>query len=478
MKTLVTNQKYLLFITTLLIACSVRGISYGAGTAGAIIDIGRIVGIIPDPGIGGGGGGGRISNRGICQVGDILVLGEGCTYPGTDTLFLVLSNGNGQFLDFTDDNELYLRHTSINGRFYTLVASKRNEASWEIQEIGATGKIVITEIMFASRERFTPPQWIELYNAGTDPVWLAGWTLTIQNRASPDLTGPVKTAITFKDHQWAGAKTTEFIEWYLKDGGALLDLANYAPLIFPNETVVLVSGNAYENSGHLLPGQVYDFYWRQPKLGLGFWDTILSAEGFYLKLTDSAGNLVDQAGNFDGNVLQWELPFGANRGRNRAGHRGSIIRRYVNNVPLDGTLVDSWVSAENANLTANQLTYYGDKNDIGSPGIGPSITFVDLLVADCQVGTVLVPGQTCTYPGTDIGFSVLINGYGRFLFLTSTEFNLRDTNINGQSYTLVANKHNDGSWQIEEIGAVEEPAAVNPRDRKWLLWGQLKAVMD
>ena len=53
MKTLVTNQKYLLFITTLLIACSVRGISYGAGTAGAIIDIGRIVGIIPDPGIGG-----------------------------------------------------------------------------------------------------------------------------------------------------------------------------------------------------------------------------------------------------------------------------------------------------------------------------------------------------------------------------------------------------------------------------------------
>ena len=201
-------------------------------------------------------------------------------------------------------------------------------------------------------------------------------------------------------------------------------------------------------------------------------DTILSAEGFSLKLADSNGNLVDEAGNFDGNVLQWQLPLGANRGRNRAGHRVSIIRRYINDEPLNGTQVDAWVSAENANLTADQQTYYGDENDISSPGIGP---FVGIPTVDCQVGAILVPGQSCAYPGTNLEFSILNNGDGRFLFLTSTEFNFRNTNINSQSYTLVANQRDDGSWQIEEIGFVEKPAAVNPRDRKWLLWGQLKA---
>ena len=73
---------------------------------------------------------------------------------------------------------------------------------------------------------------------------------------------------------------------------------------------------------------------------------------------------MDEAGNFDGNVLQWQLPYGVNRGRNRAGHRVSIIRRYINDVPLDGTQEGSWVSAEKAKLTVDQQTYYGDENDI------------------------------------------------------------------------------------------------------------------
>lgn len=487
MKTLITNHKCLAFMVTFLIACSVRNISYGGGATGTIIDISRTVGgaigdavgvLVPGGGIDVGGSGVSITYTGNCQVGDILAPEEGCTYPGTDTLFFVLSNGSGQFVNFNDDDEIYLRNTNIDGRSYTIVASKLGDGSWEIQEIGTTGKIVITEIMFGSRERFTPPQWIELYNAGTDPVWLTGWTLTIQNWASPDLTGPVNATIAFKRRVIRGGTTREFIEWYLRegglsgDGGTLLDLANYAPLIFPNETVVLVSGNAYENSGNLSEEQIYDLYWRHPKLDLGFWDTILSAEGFYLKLIDSAGNLVDEAGNFDGNVLHWQLPFGANRGRNRVGHRVSIIRRYVNDMPLDGTLVDSWISAEDVNLTADQLTHYGDKYDISSPGIGP---FAAIPAVDCQVGAILVPGQSCTYPGTNVAFSVLNNGDGRFLFRTTTEFNLINTNIEGQSYTLVANKRGDGSWIIEEVGAVEKPAAVNPKGRKWILWGQLKA---
>ena len=332
------------------------------------------------------------------------------------------------------------------------------------------GNVSISEIMFGSERRFTPPQWIELHNSGAGLVNLNGWKLTIQNRNSPDLTGPVNATIIFEDDFWGDA-----------------------PTIWPNATVLVVSNNSNENSGNVAEEDVYDLQWRQ-ELGLGFWDTILSAEGFYLELTDSNGNLVDTAGNFDGNALQWQLPLGPNKGRNRAGHRVSMIRLYANGLPLDGTLVTSWVSAEKANLAPDEQTFYGDANDISSPGVGPIgvatvpvdlptvptvdvpvVPPVDLPVVDCQVGAVLVPGQSCTYPGTDAKLSILNNGDGQFLDLTFASLNFRNTNINGQTYTLVANKRNDGSWVIEEVGTTEEPASVNPRDRKWLLWGQVKA---
>ena len=70
----------------------------------------------------------------------------------------------------------------------------------------------------------------------------------------------------------------------------------------------------------------------------------------------------------------------------------------------------------------------------------------------CQVGDVLAPGESCTYPGTDAEFSVLSNGSGHFLFFTSgTRLNIKNTTINGQSYTLVAGKLASGSWEIEEL---------------------------
>ena len=300
--------------------------------------------------------------------------------------------------------------------------------------------VSISEIMFASKEVLgwrPAPQWIELHNAGTDPVNLAGWTLTIQNWDSPDLTGPVNAIITFKDD-------------------------SDAPQILPNETILLVSATSIRNSGNLLKEQVYSLNLRQQQLDITPWDTILSAEGFHLKLTDSAGNLVDEAGNFDGNILQWQLPLGIIQDRNQARYRISMIRRYVNSVPLDGTQEDSWDPAVNANLPANQLTYYGDKRDISSSGIGPDRIFVVFPVVDCQVGAVLVPGQSCIYPGTDIEFSVLDNGDGRFLDIIFTGINLRDTHINNQFYTLVANKSDDGSWTIEEVGTGISPPVDFP----------------
>ena len=85
-----------------------------------------------------------------------------------------------------------------------------------------------------------------------------------------------------------------------------------------------------------------------------------------------------------------------------------------------------------------------------------SITDVEELpsrIGVCQVGSVLAPGQSCTYPGTAIEFSVNNNGSGEFLLFTSgNSINIKNSVINGKPYTLVAKKQNDNSWKIEEIG--------------------------
>ncbi len=206
-------------------------------------------------------------------------------------------------------------------------------------------RVSISEIMYGSERHFTPTQWIELNNAGPDIINLAGWKLTFQNVDSQDLTGPVNGTITFKDDFWGDA-----------------------PRIWPNE-VLMVVGTGNTNSGNLLDDQIYDLVWRT-SLSLGFWTTWLSAEGFRIRLYDDDGNLVDEAGNLDGSILRWDLPYGQNRGKIRAGNRTSLIRRYANSMPLDGTQANGWISAVDANLSADQITYYGPSDDISTPGTG------------------------------------------------------------------------------------------------------------
>ena len=208
------------------------------------------------------------------------------------------------------------------------------------------GEVSISEIMYGSEIRFSPKQWIEISNSGAKPINLTGWTLTIQNVDSEDLLGPVTATINFRDATF-----------------------DDAPRIWPNDVLLIVTSATDDNSGGLVEDQVYDLRWRED-LGISFWTTWLSAEGFYITLTDKDGNLVDEAGNYDGSTTLWDLPYGFNRGRIRAGNRTSLIRRYVDGIALDGTQAGGWISATDANLTADQQTYYGDENDISTPGIG------------------------------------------------------------------------------------------------------------
>ena len=71
--------------------------------------------------------------------------------------------------------------------------------------------------------------------------------------------------------------------------------------------------------------------------------------------------------------------------------------------------------------------------------------------ADCRVGDIIQPGESCTDPGTGDDFTVLANGHGRYLFFTAgSGINLQG-NINGKERNFVARNSGDGSWEIESV---------------------------
>jgi len=265
----------------------------------------------------------------------ITILG---TAPGTATITLLVRD-NSQ-----EDN------AESMPMVFEVAVSKPSPTVAEELTLEAHFLVSISEIMYAAEERFTPPQWIELHNDSTQTINLNGWTVTIQNQNTPDLTKPenVNVEFTFQDDFWGDA-----------------------PLLLPNETVLIVTNEAYGrgNTTDLSENQVYDLRWRTD-LPFGLWDTMLSVEAFSIKLVDNRGILIDEAGNYNGNSRQWQFNL-EYRGMTRDGNRCSVLRQYINGVALDGTQKNSWIPAVIANLNQNQLTYYGDDNDIGSPGIPP-----------------------------------------------------------------------------------------------------------
>ena len=82
----------------------------------------------------------------------------------------------------------------------------------------------------------------------------------------------------------------------------------------------------------------------------------------------------------------------------------------------------------------------------------------------CRAGLVVESGESCTYPGTTIEFSVDSSGRGRFLFFTSgRSIEVKDSTINGVVYNFVAKAQRDGTWLIETAGdSVTPPPTATP----------------
>ena len=82
------------------------------------------------------------------------------------------------------------------------------------------------------------------------------------------------------------------------------------------------------------------------------------------------------------------------------------------------------------------------------------VILTELSSANCRIGQVLAPGDTCTYPGTSDEFRIDAEGNGHFLFFTATALiNAQNANINGQNYDFSAIRRDDGNWVIEMAGS-------------------------
>lgn len=204
------------------------------------------------------------------------------------------------------------------------------------QPVDEKEKITISEIMVASNEDRLP-QWIELHNpSNTYAVNLKGWRLEIQNYHSENFNRHPNATLIFKE---------KFIK--------------------PQTTLLIVAKQG-RFSNRIGDGQIYNLSMLHPNLQ----GIVLSDEGFYLKLSNVAGELIDKVGNLDGKggtngELAWSLP----RNLTEDSARASMIRRHDNGVPRLGTDASGWISAINTRLATGIATYYGHPDDIGAPGV-------------------------------------------------------------------------------------------------------------
>ena len=158
--------------------------------------------------------------------------------------------------------------------------------------------------------------------------------------------------------------------------------------------------------------------------------------------------------------LSWSVP-SDDGGANITGYKIEISTSGSTWSDLVANTNSTATSYTHTGLTAESTRHYR-VSAINSAGTG-SASNVDNATTDpaappapdgtCSVDLIVRTGESCTYPGTSTEFSVASDGTGQFLFTSSgSKIELRNTTINGVTYTFVASKQGDGNWLVEEVG--------------------------
>lgn len=303
-----------------------------------------------------------------------------------------------------------------------------------------TGTLSISELMLPNKVgRRSAPQWIELYNSSrTAAVNLEGWHLEVESL-------DVENARRYR-HETVSLKPFT---------------------VLPNQTVLFVTWRA-ETSGQFPEGKLYNLYFEHPNAfnQRARRNDVLNAAGFSLKLYDTAGTLIDQVGNLDGerrtkDTPAWEVP----SDETVDGRRASMLRQYQAGAPLLGTAAESWVSAASVSLAVG--TYYGLPTDIGTPGYrtgGPlPVVLSHFRSARTDAGVVLT-WATASEVDT-AGFNILRSTARDSAFIRVTPALIPGAGTSGEKHTYTwtdtsAKPNVIYYYRLEEVPLGGEPQAI------------------
>ncbi len=208
------------------------------------------------------------------------------------------------------------------------------------------GDLSITEIMIASSAGRLP-QWIEITNTSVGEVSLAGWMVGIDNDAAD--ADVVASSLS------------------IKLDGVTLDAGQSALVVSKTSnrnSGVAMRSKGDDNAGALDANRIVDAS-SQIKPATQTY-SMLSEMSFRISLEPPlplAGGVTvrgDVVGNLGGG---WELPMSEEG-------RSSIIRREMGDAgKIMGTDAAGWALASDTSLIGAYVeTYYGDKDDVGTPG--------------------------------------------------------------------------------------------------------------
>ena len=204
--------------------------------------------------------------------------------------------------------------------------------------------VVFSEFMFEPGDgEDALPRWIEVYNNKNATVNLRGWKLDWKWQ-DPSQPGS----------EWRSTTTLQ------------------GDFIIPPQQPRLIVTTLGRHAGgiNLSDNAVYqlDVLHASEHIGSEF---LIVRGGFSLKLTNAAGELIDQIGtlyddpqsSFWETALQtWELPKCF-----IDGVRTSLIRRFDDRVPRSGIEKDGWIRAFDVKQLPASI-YYGHQHDLGTPG--------------------------------------------------------------------------------------------------------------
>ena len=376
------------------------------------------------------------------------------------------------------------------------------------------GKLIVSELMITTTNK-KYPQWIELYNtsktrgidlAADDSDPKTGWQLILENHDSGS---------------WKEFNRNVNITVNLKD------LFSYIP---PNQTVLIVAAKGrFSEREYYADSRVAGMFEKQrTQFSMeNRRDLILNAEGgFYIRIVDGDGTVSDEIGNLDGQPPNLRQGIGIDDSFSwnwstdltEDGHRTSLIRlRDANGRPrvavpnrnIEGDLTGAvlpmgmkksrpakyaWVHAVDTafkRVPKNNL-WYGDNNDIGTPGFVRGIQLpvaLSFFRATFENSEVVI--RWTTESETDnAGFNILRSHSkeGEYKQINSELIKGAGTTGERNSYKWVDPTAKQGVvyyYQIEDVSFAGErqllttsrlKGYVSAKSKLTTMWGKLKIL--